>query len=358
MQKSNNKVYNRNSIRQLYRGVDPLDKSGKYDVITLGSATLDVFCNTDAELVTIQDSKSKRELIAYPVGSKILIKDLKFLVGGGGTNTAVSFSRLGLDVAYLGTLGDDDNSGTVMDLLCDENIEFIGNCKKGMMTGYSVILDSVEDDRTILTFKGSNDSFRFSDFNKKKINSEWLYMCAMTGSAFDELEKAARFAKERRIKVAFNPSSYIAKLGIAKLKMLKYVDALIINKEELNMILGKEESSEVTTEKLKAISSHGPSIIVITDGPGEINAYDRKHHYRLMPGKVKVVETTGAGDAFASAFITGLIWKKSIEESLIIGLINSQSIVTHFGAKTGLLSRKEMLRKLKGCKLKVRKTSV
>lgn len=324
----------------------------KYDVITLGSATMDVFCNTEAELVTIQDSKSKRELIAYPVGSKILIKDLHFLVGGGGTNTAVSFSRLGLDVAYMGTLGDDDNSTAVLDMLCSENIEFIGNCEKNSITGYSVILDSIEDDRTILTFKGSNDSFRFSGMDKKKINSSWLYMCAMTGKAFDELEKAAKYAHSHGIKVAFNPSSYIAKLGLAKLKVLSYVDALIINKEELNMLLGLEESSPVTSDKLKKL---GPSIVVVTDGPGEINAYDKKHFYKLIPGKVKVVETTGAGDAFASAFVTGLVWGKKIEDSLIMGLLNSQSIVTHFGAKTGLMHKTEILKKLKGSKLKVKK---
>lgn len=338
--------------------MDILDrKSRKYDVITLGSATMDVFCETDAELVTIQDSKSKRELIAYPVGSKILIKDLHFLVGGGGTNTATSFSRLGLDTAYLGTLGDDDNSGAVLDLLCKENIEFVGNCKKDSITGYSVILDSIEDDRTILTYKGSNDSFKFSEMNKNKINASWLYMCAMTGKSFDELEKAAKFAHSKKIKVAFNPSSYIAKLGIAKLKVLSYVDALIINKEELNMLLGLEESTPVTTEKMKKVSSHGPSIVVITDGPNEINAYDKKHHYKLVPGKVKVVETTGAGDAFASAFITGLIWGKKIEDSLIMGLLNSQSIVTHFGAKTGLLKKSDILKKLKENKLKVKKTN-
>ena len=49
----------------------------------------------------------KGNFIAYPVGSKILIKDLRFDIGGGGTNTAVSFARLGLNTGYIGSVGRD-----------------------------------------------------------------------------------------------------------------------------------------------------------------------------------------------------------------------------------------------------------
>jgi ribokinase len=73
-----------------------------YDVITVGSATVDVFVKTEAELIEITKKGSEEELIAYPTGSKILIQQLDFKIGGGGTNTAVAFARLGLKTAYLG----------------------------------------------------------------------------------------------------------------------------------------------------------------------------------------------------------------------------------------------------------------
>ena len=73
----------------------------RFDVITFGSAVVDVFVDTDVS--------EKKNFISYPVGSKILIKDLKIDVGGGGTNSGVAFSRLGLKTGYIGKLGDDEN---------------------------------------------------------------------------------------------------------------------------------------------------------------------------------------------------------------------------------------------------------
>jgi len=69
----------------------------KYDVITMGSAVVDVFVDTTAS--------EERGQLCFPIGDKILIKSLKFTSGGGGTNTAVSFSKLGLKVGFIGKLG-------------------------------------------------------------------------------------------------------------------------------------------------------------------------------------------------------------------------------------------------------------
>ena len=95
-----------------------------FDVITIGSATVDVFAYTESsEVIKFVESKTEHDFIAYPGGEKIVIDKLDFKIGGGGTNTAVSFSRLGLNTAYLGKLGNDENGKKVLDLLNDENIK-------------------------------------------------------------------------------------------------------------------------------------------------------------------------------------------------------------------------------------------
>ena len=88
---------------------------------------------------------------------------------------------------------------------------------------------------------------------------------------------------------------------------MKITDALIFNKDEA-MLLSKEKDTEKVLKKLKKF---GAKIIVITDGPNKVFAYDGKHIYSLKPRKIKVVEVTGSGDAFASGFIAGMI-KKTI----------------------------------------------
>ncbi|MFT4312836.1 MAG: carbohydrate kinase family protein, partial [Candidatus Woesearchaeota archaeon] len=133
-----------------------------YDVITCGSATFDVFVQSDNDTITIETgSKLSQKLIAYESGAKILIDELLYAIGGGGTNTAVSFSRLGCKTGYIGCLGDDEPSDSVRELLDREHIDFLGH-DTNEKTGYSIILDSKAQDRTILTYKGANNRLDFS----------------------------------------------------------------------------------------------------------------------------------------------------------------------------------------------------
>jgi len=327
--------------------------SRMYDTITVGSATFDVFVNTKSELIKIKTSSSEDDLIAYPSGSKILIKELRFTTGGGGTNTAVSLARLGHKTAYLGSLGNDENGKKILDLLKKEKIDFIGVLSKEI-TGYSIILDSIEHDRTILTYKGANDKLRFSDINLKKLKTKWFYFSSMISESFKTLEKLAEFAEKNNIKIAFNPSTYLAKKGKNYLKkILTRTTILVLNNEEASLLVGKNNIKIM----LKKLCELGPRIAVITNGKKEINAYDGKNIYTMIPNKIKVVESTGAGDAFASSFLSGMIKKSNIEFALKLGLVNSESVIQHGGAKNKLLKYKEALENIKKSSVKIKKLS-
>ena len=310
----------------------------KYDIITVGSATVDAFAHTDptqSELINLHHHKD----IAYPLGAKILIKELHFFIGGGGTNSAVAFSRLGLKVAFLGKIGKDDNGKTISDCLFSEKVDFIGTY--GQISGYSVILDSVEDDRTIFTYKGCNDDLKVSDINFKAIDSRWLYLSSMMKDSFHTEQKIAEHAKKRGIRIAYNPSLYIVKNGARRLRsILKYTEVLIFNKEEAQALVS--DNTENIFNLLVEIAKLGPKIVVITDGHNGAHCYNTEDDmvYSAKPVHVKVVETTGAGDAFASGFITGIILGKDISYSLKLGMINAESLITGLGAKTKLLDKK------------------
>ncbi len=325
--------------------------SRMYDIITVGSATVDVFAHTKSELIKIKTSSSEEDLIAYPSGSKILIKELRFTIGGGGTNSAVSLARLGHKVAYLGSLGNDENGRRILDLLKKEKLDFIGVLSKEI-TGYSIILDSIEHDRTILTYKGANDKLKFSGINLKKLKTRWFYFSSMISESFKTLEKLAEFAEKNKIKIAFNPSTYLAEKGKNYLKkILIRTTILILNNEEASLLVGKN-NIKTTLKKLYEL---GPRIVVITNGKKPIHAYDGKNIYALMPNKIKVIESTGAGDAFASSFLSGIIKKNDVKFALKMGLANSESVITHPGAKNRLLNYKEILKVIKKRHAKIKK---
>src|SRR3989338_9445401 len=97
-----------------------------YDIITVGSATLDVFAHAKfSETIKIKDPKGETSLLAFPLGAKIIIEDIDFTVGGGGTNTAVALSRLGFKTGYIGKLGKGTNSDFIHRELKKEKVDLL-----------------------------------------------------------------------------------------------------------------------------------------------------------------------------------------------------------------------------------------
>ncbi len=315
-----------------------------FDVITVGSATVDAFALTDRKYF-------KNNKYSFPVGAKILIKELNFSVGGGGTNTAVSFSRLGLKTAFLGKVGTGGNSKRVLGLLKKEKVNTSLVCRGKSRTGYSIVLDAAGHDRTILVFKGSNDNLRFDEIRKRKLKTKWFYFSSMMNESFDTQKRLAVFAKENGIKVAYNPSEYLTKKGLNYLRpIIRNSDIFICNMQEAGNLV---KAGDVK-KKLQKLRDAGPRIVIITDGAKAVHAL-ADCHYKAIPSNVKVVETTGAGDAFSSAFVAAIIKGKSIDFALTLGIANAESVIQHFGAKENLLREDEIVKLLRNKEIKVLK---
>ena len=292
----------------------------KFDIVTFGSAVIDVFVNTDVA--------EKHGFMHYPVGEKILIKDLKFDWGGGGTNTAVAFSRLGFKTGCISELGLDENGRKIFDSLKKEKVEFLGKIVNGELSGYSIILDSSGGERTILTYKGSNNEISLRDI--KKFKTKWLYLSSLLGMSFETQKRLAFILKKKGVKIAFNPSSYLIKKENLS-SLLKITDILILNKQEAQLLTRSK------VNLLENLIKLGPKIAVITDKDKIITCYDGHNRYFLIPNKVKVIERTGAGDAFAAGFVAAQMAGKSIKYSLRLGLAESENVIKYFGAKNRLL---------------------
>jgi len=319
-----------------------------YDVITIGSATVDAFVKTSMEeFIDIKTPTSEQELTCYPLGSKILIKDLQFMTGGGGTNTAVSFARLGLRTAYAGNIGNDENAHKVISELKKEHIDFIGTIDSKAKTNFSVVLNSIGHDRSILVYRDSSENLDFRKLNKPKMKAKWFYFSSMTGKSFEAGLKLMDYAAKNHIKIAYNPSEYQVRDGAKKLKpLLEKTDVLVFNKEEAALLTGMDNGSKII-DLLAAVRKLGPKIVVITDGPKGAYCSDGMHLYTIIPRKLKVVETTGAGDAFASTFVAALAKGQDIEFAMRLALANAESVIQYYGAKNILLKWNDALKDMK-----------
>ena len=320
-----------------------------FDVITVGSATLDAFVHTDrSQLIKIMSASGEEDLIAYPSGAKLLISSLHFESGGGGTNTAVSLARLGLRVGYAGKIGKDHNAELILRFLRREHIAFLGT-QCNSQSAFSVILDSIEHDRTILTFRGCASDLRFKELKLQKLRTKWFYFSSLTDEGYRTLEHLAAWAKGKGIKVAFNPSSYLTAEGFPSLrKLLESTDLLVLNRDEAKDLV-KSNDIEVQLRMLQSVVP----LVVITDGRNGVHTCNGESSYTCLPHKVRVVEATGAGDAFASAFLAGIIRNEDIETCIRMGMLNAESVITGLGAKDILLNKRQISLRLRQRPLRV-----
>ncbi len=312
-----------------------------FEVITMGSALRDVFLSTEI--------KEKNKMICFPTDEKILVKDINFSVGGGGINSSFAFKKLGINVGFIGKIGDDENGNEILKKIKEEKINFIGNISKKYNTGYSVIIDSIQRTKALLTYKGANENLNYSEINFEKLKTNWFYFATMIGKSFETQEKLSYFAEKNGIKLVYNPSSYQTSKGIKPIeKILKRTEILILNKEEAKMLI---KNGDLIKELLKT----GPRIVCITDGERECKVCDGGFIYSARPHKVKVVERTGAGDAFGAGFISGLIKSSNIETAIQYGILNGESVVQYIGARNGLLTEKEIIKRIKNNPVKIYK---
>ena len=112
-----------------------------FDVITIGSATMDVFVECeDANIVSVYTKNKKSDFMSYPYGSKVEITDFASRVGGGGVNTAVNFANLGLKTGAIFKIGDDIYSQGILNSFNDSTVDLSNKIQdKNDSTGFSII---------------------------------------------------------------------------------------------------------------------------------------------------------------------------------------------------------------------------
>ncbi len=335
-----------------------------FDVITIGSATMDVFVECeDANIVSVYSKNKKSEFMSYPYGAKVEISDFASNVGGGGVNTAVNFANLGLKTSAIFKIGDDIYSDGVLESFKTTNVDLSNKIQDpDDSTGFSIILVSFQGDRTVLAHRGANAHIKKTDINFEAIkNSKLLYIAPLNGDSNKVLDDIVNFARDNNVYVCFNAGTTSIKRGFNYLKkILETAQIVVMNKEEASMatqIQVRPDTREVKyseelihpdiKEMFKKLKVCDYQVIVITDGGRGAYAYDGHQYYYCPVFDGPVVSTLGAGDAFASTFCAALARTNAdIGKSLMMASVNSAGVVSQFGAAKGLLTFEEIESKL------------
>ncbi len=308
-------------------------------ILTVGAAVQDIFLSHSPELKPVSDKTADELFLKIELGSKNDVNNIDFSTGGGATNAAVTFARQGLEAQFMGTIAHDPAGLAVLDDLDKEGIDTSKvSYSEKLHTGYSVVLLASNGERSFLTYRGASTHYDIKNFDLSGTDADWLYVSSMAGN-MDVIDKIFTQAKEIGMKVFFNPGKN--ELGqIEKMKsLLDDVDVLSVNKEEAQLIVDGTDLEEIVRKLL-----HYVHVAIVSDGPNGVIATDGKVIVRAgMYEDVKVIDRTGAGDAFGSGFLSKWADDKSLKDSIVFASANSTNVVTKIGAKAGILHKNVQL---------------
>jgi len=327
-----------------------------FDVISFGTATFDVFLRSPE--MEVEGSGSEKD-ICVRYGAKLEVNEIHFDYGGGGTNSAVTFARQGLNVACVVQVGDDSNSERIITDLKKERIYTdLIDVRQNTYTDYSTILWAQDGGRTILIYRGKT-RLEVENVPWDKLDTEWFYVSSLEGN-LEIIKNLIRQFSGKNCKIAWNPGARELKQKEELLKLLPGITVLNLNKEEMGELVGGVGEVGDIRELLIRAQELPCDYVVVTDDRRGAYLWDKKNliwwHCGIFEDSPRY-ESTGAGDSFGSGLVTGLIKKESLDNCLYLASANASSVVTMVGAKKGIL-RVEDLKNWPKEKLRIEKIAL
>lgn len=323
-----------------------------HDILTIGTATRDIFLKSPNfkhlddpdHLKEIGFKKGEAECFA--LGSKIELDEIDMTFGGGATNAAITFARQGLKTKSLVKVGDDNLGDEIVENLENEGVNTNVVVDNKDHTAYSTILLLPSGERTVLVYRGASEKFKKREIGISKLKSHWVYITPGR-IPFSTMEWVIKSFKRRKkeVKIAMNPSSMYVERGAKKLKsILSKLDVLILNREEATTLTGADyDNEEMLIRELNKVTD---GIMVMTKGNDGSVASDGRYVYKAGIYKEKeMVDRTGAGDAFGSGFVAGLMKENDIAHAIKFASANATAVVEEVGAQKGILKTSNITRK-------------
>lgn len=312
-----------------------------HDIITIGSATRDVFLRSHAWETHASDHSPTGFEQCLPLGAKLPVDDITFTTGGGATNAAVTFHRLGgLRTACVARIGmEDSGARAVLEDLRRERVDtrFVQRDPKHH-TAYSLILLSGSGERTILVHRGASEMLDARAIPWQRLRVRWFSVTSLGGN-LALLKKILAHARRIGARVAWNPGGAEVAEGWRVIAPLARRCAVLnVNREEAAVLTGVPITN--LRRMIQMLRPDGSDCTtLITDGAGGAYVSDAHTDWHIASRNLHVVNTTGAGDAFSSAFILGILRGMEPPDALRLAMANAEGVITHMGAKTGILSK-------------------
>jgi sugar/nucleoside kinase (ribokinase family) len=310
-------------------------------IIAIGNAIVDIVCSVDdAFLENNALVKGSMSLIDEKIAEKLSkLKVEKITSGGSASNTIAALSQFGKSAAFIGRVGDDEFGARFVREIEKDNASFIGAVSRGENSGKSFILVTPDAQRTMCTFLGcapniSQDLVNEKDFKNLEIFYTEGYLWD-SGQNSATLRRAIDIAKNNGAKIAFSLSDAFCvsrhKKDFLELVSSK-IDILFANENEALELV---EAQNFEDKKLRDFFNQAPEkIFVVTRSEKGCAIFYKEKIVEIPSAKIdKIIDSTGAGDAFAAGFLNQFLENQSLENCGKFGNELAGKIIQQFGAR-------------------------
>lgn len=327
----------------------------KYNVYCIGNAIVDIVTEVEYDfftkntvekgVMTLVDEKRQHELM-----KAIDMKRSKMIGGGSGGNTITAVSQFGGKGFFSGLVAKDTLGKFFLDDLARNSVET--NIRYELCpenhTGRCLVMTSPDAQRTLNTFLGVNSFFSPEHLDEAAIReSEYVYLegyLVASPKGLEAMKATKKLAEKNKVQVA---------LTFSDPSMVKYfskqmeeivgasVDLLFCNDEEAMIFTGTNDLESART-RLKGLAKR----FVITLGANGAMIFDGDTFIQIEPYKTQAVDTNGAGDMFAGAFMYGITHGHSMAESGKLASLASSRVVAQWGPRLPTEQVKAILKEL------------
>ncbi|MDW6005473.1 ribokinase [Vibrio mangrovi] len=267
--------------------------------------------------------------------------DYQVIPGGKGANQAVAAARLGADISFIASVGDDPFGVNIRENFKLEGMDISGvkmqpNCPTGIAmiqvtdSGENAICISSEANALLTAEALDSDLARIQQAD---------YFLTQLETPLDGVIRAAQAAKKYTTQVILNP----APARVLPDELLGCVDMITPNETEAEVLTGIAVTDEQSAGQAAAIlHEKGIATVLITLGAKGVWLSEHGQG-QLIPGfRVDAMDTTAAGDTFNGALVTGLLEDLPLNDAIRFAHAAAAISVTRFGAQTSIPSRQEV----------------
>lgn len=268
------------------------------------------------------------------------IIDCKEACGGSAANTIVGLARLGCKVGFIGKVADDREGRLLLKDFQREEVDINGiiRVKKGRSGTVMGFVDE-KGERALYVDPGVNDTIEFSEIDMEyAFQTKFIHLASFIGEKSFQTQKKLAEGLPANVKISLDPGELYARRGAQLEPLLKRTFVLMPNSKELQLLTNKNHYEDGA----KAVLKKGVQIAAVKLGSKGCYITNGAESHLIEAFKVKVVDTTGAGDAFCAGFLYGLISGKTLYECGKLGNFVASRCITKMGARTGLPYREDL----------------